>query len=63
MSHTNKPEVGLLNRVKENKGEAYMYPFHQDLYTTQPLYFWCNFLAMKMLYAKKVAAMFMHNVY
>lgn len=27
MSHTNKPEVGLLNRVKESKGETYMYRF------------------------------------
>lgn len=49
MSHTNKPEVGLLNRVTENKGEAYMYPFYQDLCSTQSFYFWCNFQTMKML--------------
>lgn len=38
-SHTNKPEVSLLNRVKESKGEAYMYVVYQDLCSTHSC-FW-----------------------
>lgn len=50
-SHTNKPEVGLLNRVKESKGEAYMYLLYQDLCSIHSC-FWKNFkfLGIKMLW-------------
>lgn len=50
-SHTNKPELGLLNRVKESKGEAYMYVVYQDLCSTHSC-FWKNFkfLGIKMLW-------------
>lgn len=37
-SHTNKPEVGLLNRLKESKGETYMYPVYQDLCSIQSFF-------------------------
>lgn len=49
-SHTNKPEVGLLNRVKESKGEAYMYLLYQDLCSIHSC-FWKNFkfLGIEML--------------
>lgn len=30
-SDTNKPEAGLLNRVKESKGEAYVYLVYRGL--------------------------------
>lgn len=42
-SYTNKPEVGLLNTVKESKGETYMYLVYQDLCSIQSFLEGSNF--------------------
>ena len=53
-SESHRPVVGLLNRAKESKGEAYMYQVYQDLCSIQSFFFFCGrtftFLSIKALW-------------